>query len=338
MTLYLLKLARFVSKEEQQKIIKDFRPICRKYFESFKIMSDSWRSKNRILLQIQSKHEIPNEFLYKLLEKPGIITIIEFFPDTFEFNLPEFKSLIDLLVKIINSKSCNNTFSIDFRSYSKIPFHKRSIIDRLKKKKIHYSEEAPLQLYFEVNQDKKTGNLIGRLGQKIPRNIQQELNKTVSAVLVLYSPFTVQEVADFFRLGLSFNTKIIFSNENNKVPLLLKKVKKTFFKGIDKVQFEVIPDIQQLISQDSNNCYGFSLWGKKNINDLSTSINDRKKETTNNNKSIHFLFGNEEVGLPLRVREKIPIFRIGTASSEPMRASQAAAYILGFLSASRSGF
>ncbi|MHA1213697.1 MAG: hypothetical protein ACTSPG_00190 [Candidatus Hodarchaeales archaeon] len=335
MTFLLLKLARFISKEEQRQIKKEIRPICRKYSESFEIMSDPWRSKNRILVQIQSRKNNLKEFYSELIENPGIITVIEFFPNAFNFDLSEFKALLDLLINIINSKSPDNTYSIDIRSYCKIPFHKKSIIDRLKKKRIDYTEQASLQLYFEINRSKKNDTLIGRLGKKIQQIAPEHERKTIPAVLVLYSPYTTQEVADFFRLGLSFKTKIIFTDENNKVRLLINKVKKTFFKGIDKVKFEIVPDIHQLISQNPDTCYGFSLWGKKTIYDLAIILN-QKRESVNGNSSLTFFFGNEEVGLPLKARQEIPIFRIGTTASEPLRASQAASYILGFLSASKS--
>ena len=53
--------------------------------------------------------------------------------------------------------------------------------------------------------------------------------------LVLYSPYTVQEVADFFRLALTFTTTAYLTNENEYVPKIVNQVQKTYFKGISKI-------------------------------------------------------------------------------------------------------
>ena len=86
--------------------------------------------------------------------------------------------------------------------------------------------------------------------------------------------------------------------------------------------------IESLINKrSSSKFYGFSLWGDSPIADLNKKIQSSVQSST----EILFLFGNEETGLPLWIREKIPIFHIGQKASEPLRASQAAAYAFGMM-------
>jgi tRNA(Leu) C34 or U34 (ribose-2'-O)-methylase TrmL len=154
--------------------------------------------------------------------------------------------------------------------------------------------------------------------------------QTFNPNLVLYSPFTTQEVADFFRLGLAFDVLIVLTNENGKAQDLINRVQKTFFKGLAKISFKIVPSLEQLTTENSDSFFGFSLWGTKSISELPLIIHSLRYQDSEK-LSIYFLFGNEEKGLPLFVRYKIPIFHIGRQASEPLRAAQAAAYVLGTL-------
>ena len=82
--------------------------------------------------------------------------------------------------------------------------------------------------------------------------------------------------------------------------------------------------------KSKNQTFGFSLWGTSPITELITKIKGIKTQIPSKNM-INFIFGNEETGLPLKIRDQISIYRIGTQASEPLRASQAAAYALGTL-------
>ncbi len=329
---FLIKLARFVSEEEQEQIKSEINKFCLSFKTSFQIISDNWRSKNRILLLIESKEEYSKKIIEYLLSNPGVITVIRMFPDSFNFNLPPFKTLIDHLSDKIQLFSINEEYQLDFRGFSNIPFHKKSIIDRLKKKKLRYKEDSESAFYFEVMKDKHTQSLIGRLGVKYTQDFSNfKRNRFFHTSLVIFSPYTVQEVADFFRLALCFQTELIITNENQKADQLLKNMKKTYFKGLSKVKYHIVNEIESLITDPQNICLGFSLWGKQDIIQFLKKLDSIRQQYTSSDSKILLIYGNEERGLPLNLRTIIPVFRIGTLVSEPLRASQAAAYTLGLL-------
>jgi len=333
---FLIKLARFVTEEEQEEIKSEINKFCLSFNTSFQILSDNWRRKNRILLLIESKEDDLKTIVEYLLSNLGIVTVIRMFPDSFNFNLPPFKTLIDHLSDKIQLFSLNNEYHLDFRGFSRIPFHKKSIIDRLQKKKLKYKEDSKSVFYFEVAKDRHTQSLIGRLGVKYSQNFSiLDKVKFFQISLVIYSPYTVQEVADFFRLALCFQTELIITNENQKADQLLRNMKKTYFKGLNKVKYCIIDEIESLLNDPQNICLGFSLWGKQNINQLLKNLDAVNQEYISMDSKILLIFGNEERGLSLKLRTVIPVFRIGSFVSEPLRASQAAAYILGVVDTHR---
>ena len=329
---FLIKLARFVTKEEQKQIKSEINKFCLSFNLPFQILSDNWRKKYRILLLIESKEENLKKMVEYLLSNPGIITVIRMFPEFFNFNLPPFKTLIDQLSDKIKLFSINNEYYLDFRGFSKIPFHKKSIIDRLRKKKLIYKETAESMFYFEVMKDKHTQNLIGRVGIKYNQSIFNFEEKEFFKIsLVIFSPYTVQEIADFFRLALCFQVDLIIINENQRADELLRNMKYSYFKGLNKVKYRIVDKIEPLIKDPQNICYGFSLWGKKNIIHLLKILSNIEQQYRSYNSKILLIFGNEKRGLPLKLRTFITVFRIGNLVSEPLRSSQAAAYILGLL-------
>ncbi|MHA1512952.1 MAG: TrmH family RNA methyltransferase, partial [Candidatus Hodarchaeales archaeon] len=188
------------------------------------------------------------------------------------------------------------------------------------------------KLYLEVKQSqdvtKDDRGIQVRIGEKFIRQSVQPLSQIPTPVLVLYSPHTVQEVADFFRLALTFNTQVILTDENDQVETIVQEVEKTYFKGISKISFEITDSLESLMKKKvSTKVFGFSLWGNSPIADLRKKIHIKKRSPG----EILFLFGNEETGLPLWIRDEIPIFHIGQKASEPLRASQAAAYAFGMI-------
>ncbi len=177
--------------------------------------------------------------------------------------------------------------------------------------------------------EKDSRTFILRLGERL-ENLKSHYVSILEKkpILVLYSPFTVQEISDFFRLSLTFKTQVILTNENNEAEKLIEKTKKSLFKGIDKIKFSIIESLSELMKQRKNGIFiGFSLWGASSIIDLPKELSLRSKIT----KQIFLVFGNEEQGLPMFIRDLIPMFHIGTHASEPLRASQAAAFAFGIL-------
>jgi len=332
MTFLLVKLARFVSPSEQKALAKDIEALLKPLTTSLRITNDVWKPKNRLFIEVNSIMKNLDHLIQVLLRNPGVSTVVHFSSNLFNW---ESKSLNDFISKIsyfIETNSSDNTFNLDFHTMGNVPFHKKAVLDRLKKKEFIYQRKSPFHLYLELRARRK--NLQARIGRKYSLDLKPT-NLAVIPHLVLYSPFTAQEIADFFRLGIVFNTSIIFTNENNLVQDLISKVQKSYFKGISKVKFEIFPTISELFSKKPHDhFFGFSLWGNKLIEDLPISIidtlhNDEFSKIQSSN--YYFIFGNENTGLPLSIRYQIPFFRIGSRSSEPLRASQAAAYALGTL-------
>ncbi|MHA2246482.1 MAG: hypothetical protein ACXADY_16190 [Candidatus Hodarchaeales archaeon] len=217
-----------------------------------------------------------------------------------------------------------------------MPFHKKAILDRLERKKFVCQLESEFHLYLEIkpvkSKDTQAAKIFqAQIGKRFIREILFEgIHRTFSPKLVLYSPFTTQEVADFFRLSLTFNIPIILTNKNNKVHNLMKIVHKTFFKGISKISFEIIPSLETLLTTNPEPSFGFSLWGTKTVSELPSMIQSFASQESNK-PAFYFIFGNEKKGLPLFIRYNITIFRIGKQASEPLRSSLAASYVLGTL-------
>jgi len=332
MIFILVKLSRFVKPKEQDILNQDLDRQLRNYSNKVKVKNDPWGNRYRILVSISDDGSLTKEIINMILSNPGVNNLIIFQQKLFETRFDTLSQLVKILIEYIRSKNDNNIINMNFHSLGRVPFHKKAILDRLKKKGIKNDPKSDFKLYLEVKQcqekmeDDREIRL--RIGEKIIRSTDQPLSKVSTPKLVLYSPHTVQEVADFFRLALTFKTQIILTNENNRVEEIIQEVEKTYFKGITKISFEIMDSLESLMIKKSNSkFFGFSLWGNSLIADLNYKIQGKQSSS----EEILFLFGNEETGLPLWVRDKIPIFHIGQKASEPLRASQAAAYAFGIL-------
>ncbi len=332
MIFLLVKLSRFVTPKEQEILIRDLDPQLRNYSKKVIVKDDPWGTRYRILISIADKSTLTKRLINTILSNPGVNNLIIFQQNLFEIRTETLSQLMNTTLKYIKSKTDSSTINISFHALGRVPFHKKALLDRLKKKKIINDPKADFKLYIEVRQlQGKLGDEKGiqlRIGEKIVGQTSQSSSQILIPKLVLFSPHTIQEVADFFRLALTFNTQIIITNENNKAEEIIQNVEKTYFKGINKISFEITSSLDSLMDKKSDSkFYGFSLWGKTPITNLITEI----RRETNDHEDILFLFGNEETGLPLWIREKIDIFHIGKKASEPLRASQAAAYAFGMM-------
>jgi len=332
MVFVLVKLSRFVTPEEQDILIQDLNRQLKNYSNKVRIKNDPWGSRHRILITIVDSVSLTKEMINAILSNPGVNNITVFQQKLFERRIDTLSQLITILIEFIRNNTDKKTINIDFHALGRVPFHKKAILDRLKKKRIRNDLKSDFKLYIEVKQSQeiREGNreIHIRIGEKTTRQTDKPLSQIPTPKLVLYSPYTVQEVADFFRLALTFKTQIILTNENNKVEEIIQEVEETYFKGITKISFEITDSLESLMKKKSSSKYfGFSLWGNSPIADLNKHFRSKKRSS----EEVLFLFGNEETGLPLWVRNKIPIFHIGQKASEPLRASQAAAYAFGMI-------
>jgi tRNA(Leu) C34 or U34 (ribose-2'-O)-methylase TrmL len=332
MIFVLVKLSRFVTPKEQEILIRDLDLKLRNYSKKVKVKEDPWGTRQRILISISTNTTLTKGLINTILSNPGVNNLIVFQQDLFETRPATLSQLMKTALEYIRSKTNSNTININFHALGRVPFHKKAILDRLRKKEIINDPKADFKLYIEVRQlqgkhlDEKGVQL--RIGEKIIRQAKQPSSHIQTPILVLFSPHTIQEVADFFRLALTFNTQVIITDENSKAEEIIQDVEKTYFKGIDKINFEIESSLDSLMDKKSDcTFYGFSLWGKS----PSTELNAEIKRNIHSHEDILFLFGNEETGLPLWVRDKISIFHIGKKASEPLRASQAAAYAFGMM-------
>ncbi|MHA1993686.1 MAG: TrmH family RNA methyltransferase [Candidatus Hodarchaeales archaeon] len=327
----LVKLARFVTHKEQESIARDLTHSLSKYSKSVNIVSDTWGSRNRLLIHLPNETKLSSEIRKNILRNPGVNNLVIFYQNNFEFETNSLTQLITYLEEFIGKATDNNTVTAYYQAFGRVPFHRKAILDRLKKKGIIQSSNSNFHLYLEVKKSSQTKDgkmpIKARLGEKlIPISSPKRTN--LPPTLILYSPYTIQEVADFFRLALTFKTKILLTDENNIVTKVVEQVENTFFKGITKIEYEIVPSLNKILQEHENDTfYGFSLWGSLPINELPGMIKSGGAKM----KNLFFVFGNEEKGLPLEVRKEIQMVRIGDKASEPLRASQAAAYTLGML-------
>ena len=326
----LLKLARFVSSREQRTIRKDLIKIIPKEVD---IRPDSWAKHRRILLKFRkTKIENPESLLKQISQLPGIVTIIIFKNQNFDFSTDNLSELVKFTLSAVSINE--KPLQINFQAIGSIPFHKKAFLDRIKKKKSlsKESDETVFNIYLECK--KTDSQVLGRLGylyhdqNQISQSSEPiSLDSITQISVILFSPYTAIEIADFCRISLNFDfLEVIFSNENEKVPEILKETSKTLFKGIDKVKYEVIPLLNDFIRKNSGKYLflGFSLHATKNAHDL-------KKILSNSDKIPCVIIGNETRGLEYSTQKMIEMFKLGTGSSEPLRASHVLTYVLGMI-------
>jgi len=325
---YIINLSRFVSINEKKEIINEIKK------QGIDVKPDSWSSMRLITNK-------------PIFDKPYVSNVIELKETFYPQSLSEtVEHLRKYEVKDINAKIWDN-----------VPFHRKAIVDRFKKKnkfqengKIIYLEAKPAQnrkepevrlgiiLNKENNYNQNTqqapkGSNINSK-EKYNYNRNQNFKKTepeprrftpgtsnIYPDLLIESPKTIGEISDFVRLSKTFKLKIFISTLNDPdCARAIAEFKKS--NSFDKADIEIIQ-----FSDDLKKDYalvGFSLWGRQTINDLKTI--DQK------NKKLLFLFGNEKRGLKKSTMDMCNlVIKIGENSSEPLRATQAAAYALGYL-------
>ena len=326
----LLKLARFVSSREQRSIRKDLIDIIPKEVD---IRPDEWAKERRILLKVpQKKITDPEGLLKQIMKLPGVLTVIIFTAQNFNFSTNTLSELVNYTLSSI--KDDDKPFHIKFQAIGSIPFHKKAFLDRIKKKGFSAEEnmEPKVNLYLECKED--NSQVLGRLGfiygdEKHDSTSLDSvsLDSITNLSVILFSPYTTIEIADFCRISLNFNfLEVFFSNENDRVPVIVEETSKTLFKGIDKVKFQVISSLNDFI-KDNREKYlflGFSLYSSKGVKDLKLALK-------NSTKKPCVIIGNEARGLDYDTQKMIDMYKIGTGSSEPLRGSHVLAYVLGMV-------
>ena len=223
---------------------------------------------------------------------------------------------------------------LQFRSLNSVPFHKRAIRERLQKKGISIIKQAPdsntsvFSCYIEaklVDEDifVRIGKSVAYQGSLINSN-----PLPFDVQLILYSPNTAQEIADFFRLSMVFGCEIVISKENGKLKGLLQETKATLYKGIDKIKYQSIESLKAYISEQEETTFcGFSSWSRQGEPEFLQFVKYLASDMTNpvKEKQLALIFGNEKGGLHYRIQKSIQVFKLG-AVSEPLRSTQVGAY------------
>lgn len=330
-SIILLKLARFVSPREQRSIRKDLIDIIPQEVD---IRPDEWAKKQRILLKFPKKKiDDPESLLKQITQIPGILTIIIIKRQNFEFSTSNLSELVTYTLSAVNTTE--KPLHIKFQAIGSIPFHKRALRERIKKKRelAEESDESAFNVYLECKEE--DSQVLGRLGfvyhderkESLPLE-SISLPSITQMSVILFSPYTAIEIADFCRIKLNFDfVEILFSNENEKVPEVLEETAKTVFKGIDKVKYEIIPSLNDFIGKNREKYLflGFSLHATKNVNDLKRAMKESEKIPC-------IVIGNEVRGLEYKTQKMIDMYKLGTGSSEPLRASHVLTYVLGMIS------
>ena len=217
-SIILLKLARFVSPREQRSIRKDLIDIIPKEVD---IRPDEWAKKQRILLIFpKRKIEYPHTLLHQITQIPGILTIIIFKIQNFNFKTSNLSELVKYTLSAVNTSE--KLLHIKFQAIGSVPFHKRALKERIKKKRelVEESGESTFNIYLECKED--GSQVLGRLGflyheekKELSSSEAISLTSVNQMSVILFSPYTAIEIADFCRIKLNFDfIEVLFSNEN----------------------------------------------------------------------------------------------------------------------------
>ncbi|MFX1250338.1 MAG: TrmH family RNA methyltransferase [Promethearchaeota archaeon] len=315
----LIKLARFVTPQEQLKLQEQIFT----YFKSSSKISlkrDPWAAKYRLLLT--SLHSLSSKTISELYTLPGVweISILD------EFSADSLNKVISLIKTYLTEHrlSPNQVFP-KIRIFKNTAFHKQALLDRWRKKigSIISESEATSFLYIEAKQ-----NLL-RIGQIVPQ-ISSPAPSFAPFIkylcLVLERPTTADEISDFIRLCISFSLPLHLVLSSSDASLLEEAKKRAGGRGFQKVRIATYQSISKAVA--GTKAYGFSLWTGKNEHDLKEIF----RNWVDSPHKISLVFGNEKAGLSLETRQQLrKIFHLGPSSSEPLRASQAASYILGLM-------
>ncbi len=228
--------------------------------------------------------------------------------DVFDEPTSNLGDVVRLAKKVLEKHGITE-FDVRLKSLGSIPFHAKAIRERLLKNKSLSKNPANI-IYVEAKPI--SGVILVRMGMQ-----QKSAASTGGITLVLEHPTTWHEAADFIRLGIAFHVSIRIVTEGDRMSEQAVNDAKDVVKGWRKANLVVSEGLG-----DMDNAVGFSLWGTKTEEDL-------KKIKA----PVTFLFGNEVKGLRLSTKNKCKaVVRLGPESSEPLRASQAAAYALGLIS------
>ncbi|MCK4326858.1 MAG: hypothetical protein KAW41_00090 [Candidatus Diapherotrites archaeon] len=287
----LVTLARFVSPAEQKEIASRIAAM------GYKVQSDPWAPQRRLIVE--------GEASGKLFEVEGVSQVIPIHAEAKTKTLSEAAKLIADTTKKLNLSS----FTIRAKFLGDIPFHQRALRERVKKK----AKNTPGRtLYIEAK--KQADYVLVRVG--LPELFHTE--KDIPLVLVLESPKTPHEIADFLRLAIVFKVPLRISLEGDLRTLHALQEAKSIVKGHEKTTVMTYKTTLEAIKD--RKAVALSLWGDKGEGFL-------KKE-----KVDALVFGNEERGLKLSTQKTcVGVVHLGPRSSEPMRSCQAAAYALGVM-------
>ncbi|MFC2174965.1 TrmH family RNA methyltransferase [archaeon] len=287
----LVTLARFVSPDEQKEIAKRISDM------EYEVQSDPWAPQRRLIVSGKASG--------KLFEVEGVSQVIQIHAEEKTKTLSEAAKLIAETTKKLGLPS----FTIRAKFLGDVPFHEKALRERVKKK----AKNTPGRtLYIEAK--KKADYVLIRVG--LPELFHTE--KSLPLVLVLESPKTPFEIADFLRLAIVFNVPLRISIEGDLRTLQALQEAKSIVKGHEKTKVMTYKTTLEAIKD--RKAVALSLWGDKGEDFL-------KKE-----KVDALVFGNEERGLKLSTQKACAgVVHLGPRSSEPMRACQAAAYALGVM-------
>ena len=288
----LLTLARFVSPAEQKEIAARITEM------DYKVASDHFAPQRRLLVEGEADG--------KLFEVEGVSQVIPIYAEEKTNTLSEAAKVI---IKVARDLELNS-FTLRAKFLGDVPFHERALRERVKKRVKHTPGPT---LYVEARQEKDC--VIIRVG--IPMVFHKGTKEL--PIIVLESPKTPHEIADFLRLAIVFNTELRISIEGDVRTLHALQEAKKIVKGHEKTK--VITYQHTVDAIRGKNAVALSLWGDKGEEFL-------RKETID-----AIVVGNEERGLKLATQKDCKaVVHLGPKSSEPMRASQAAAYAFGVIS------
>ncbi len=288
----LLTLARFVSPSEQQEIVSKIASM------EYEVKPDSLAPQRRLIVN--------GPVGGKLFEVEGVSQVIVLHADKRTKTLGEAAKVVAETAKKLNL----DAFTVRLKRLGDVPFHEKALKERVRKKCKHIAGRT---LYVEAK--KTRDDVIIRVG--LPETFFTEAKKDF--VLVLESPKTPHEVADFLRLAIVFDLPLRISLEGDLRTLQALQEAKKIVKGHEKTKVMTYKTTLQAIR--GRKAVAFSLWG------------DKSEEWLKKSPEINALvFGNEERGLKLSSqKECVGVVHLGPKSSEPMRATQAAAYALGVM-------
>lgn len=326
---YLLKLARFVSNKEQVELIREISSLLLNNStkdNQSKVTADTWAPKNRI--QISCNSPLKNDLLENISSKIGVWQVIAINTEK------EYLSIKDTIKELLDLVSEKKSFSLDIQIFKGAKFHKRAFHERwIKKQKdpiIVDVTETKYNYYLEVKAKKY------RIGQirKQSSSLDKRIENKIPTFLIIQNPHSKLEIADFIRIGIMFSIPIYINCESQNLKTvndLLLGAKK-IIKGWNKTKIFVIESLSEII--DSNDIIAFSMWSKRGERELKEYISALNNEyLIKKRNKLGLLFGNEMSGLTYEARKLIHpnIFHLGPSSSEPLRASQAASYVLGLI-------